>query len=306
MRILRNITAATAAVATLLAVGGTPQSATPQSTATVRPDTPASARRDSVAPTDSYLQLADSADHYINRQMWPEAEAVLVRNLRRHPANVNNWQLLSNLGVARTHLRKLPEAMEAFETALVMRPQSAAVRNNRAFAWLVADNTEEALKDLKASLEIDSVQEWPLRMKGLIELKENRTEEARQDMERHRRHFDPTPEVLSGLALCAEAEGRKEEAIGLYEEALGLRQDPDNWFRLIMLKIESNRLGEADDDLLRALKIYPDEGNLYLLRAVLRKQNFLNTEAEADLKLALRKGADPELAKALLGSATPK
>ena len=94
----------------------------------------------------------------------------------------------------------------------------------------------------------------------------------------------------------------KEEAISLYGEALTLRQDPDNWFRLIMLKIETTRLGEADDDLQRALKIFPDDGNLYLLRAVLRKQNFLNTEAEADVKLALRKGADPELAKALLAN----
>ena len=252
--------------------------------------------------TETYLQLADSADHYISRKMWSEAEAVLVRNLRRHPANVNNWQLLSNLGVARTHLRKLPEAMEAFETALVMQPRSTAVHNNRAFAWLMADNSDKALKDLTESLEIDSVQEWPLRMKGLIELKENRVKEARRYLERHRRHFDPTPEVLSGLALCDEADGMKEEAISLYGEALALRQDPDNWFRLIMLKIETNRLGEADDDLQRALKIFPDEGNLYLLRAVLRKQNFLNTEAEADVKLALRKGADPELAKALLAN----
>ena len=75
--------------------------------------------------TKRYVELADSADYYMKRDRWRDAERVIVTALRHEPANPSNWLLWSNLGVVRTHSDDYKGAMEAYDVGLASAPESA-------------------------------------------------------------------------------------------------------------------------------------------------------------------------------------
>ena len=52
--------------------------------------------------TRTYIELADSADNYMKRERWEDAERMIMGALRHEPANRSNWLLWSNLGLVST------------------------------------------------------------------------------------------------------------------------------------------------------------------------------------------------------------
>ena len=252
------------------------------------------------AQSERYLELADSADMCIAKENWHLAEETITAALRLEPANAANAMLLSNLGVVRTRLKDYNGALQAFDIALAMAPNSKSVRINRARTYLETHEDEAALKDLDDVLALDSLQDWSLRTHALLLLSQRKFKESKEDIIRHQRHHASDADLLAAAAACCIAMGENEEAVEWYDKSIATKQNPENWFARTLLKIELERFGEADDDVRRAIAIYPDYGDLYLLRAVLKKNNHLLTESEEDRRLAIRKGADPTLAATLL------
>lgn len=251
-------------------------------------------------PSERYLALADSADAYIKRGEWKLAEETLETALRLEPANSANVMLLSNLGVVRTNLRDFGKALEAFDIAKAMAPGSKSVRINLVGTLLEINDEETALKELDEILELDSLQEWSLRTRGLLLLSHKEYDAGLVDIERYCHHYEADGILLEAGGAANAAKGNNEAAIEWYDKSIQVRQSPEAWFARTLLKIQVNRLGEAEDDIRRAIVIFPDSGNLYLLRAMLKKQNHLLSEADEDRRTALRKGADPALAASLL------
>lgn len=252
------------------------------------------------AQSERYLALADSADRCISREEWSKAEDALTAALKLEPANASNSMLLSNLGVVRTRRGNINGALEAFDVALAMAPESKSVRINRARTLLESHDDNGAIDDLNAVLALDSLQEWSLRTRGLLLLSQRRYEEGLRDITLHQKHYPADADLLAAGAACEAARGNNKEAIEWYDRSIETKQTADSWFARTLLKIQEGRLGEADDDIRRAIAIYPDTGDLYLLRAMLKKMNHLLSESEEDRKLAMRKGASATLATALL------
>ncbi len=51
-----------------------------------------------------YIQLADSADYFIKKQNWSEAEKYTLAALRNRPADKLNYLLWSNIGQILTNM----------------------------------------------------------------------------------------------------------------------------------------------------------------------------------------------------------
>lgn len=250
--------------------------------------------------SERYLELADSADRCIAHEKWKLAEAALTEALRLEPANKSNAMLLSNLGVVRSNLCDFKGAFEAFDVALVLAPQSRSIRINRARTFLEINDEEGALEDLNYILDSDSIQEWSLRTRGLLLMSRKEYEAGLVDISRHQRHYPADAELLAAAGAASAAMGNNREAIEWYDKSIETHQTKEAWFARTLLKIHEGDLGKADDDIRRAIAIYPDYGDLYLLRAMLKKLNHLITEYEEDRRLALKKGASQSLASALL------
>lgn len=249
---------------------------------------------DVCASSPQYMQLADSADNYMKRERWGDAENIILTALRLEPGNFSNALLLSNLGVVRTNMGKMEEALEAFELGLSIAPRSSVIRTNRARTRLFLGDYDGALADLDETLLIDSLQEWPLQMRGLLLLGKNDTEKARKDFTTLARLYPGNSAATSGLARVEEREGNLNEALRLYDEAIAIDDNPETRFSRILLKINMEKYSDASEDINSAIRKFPEHPDFYLARAFLHRLNYRNREAEIDKKIALDKGADPQ------------
>lgn len=246
------------------------------------------------ATSPQYIALADSADNYIKAENWDMAEKTILSALRLEPGNFSNSLLLSNLGVIQTRRGCPEDALESFRLALSIAPSSSVAYSNRARTYLQLGRYDDALADINSTLSIDSVQEWPLQMRGFL-LLNNDPQKAKEDFSLLSKLYPNNPLAKTGLAAVAEKEGNYEEAIKLYDAAIALNDDPDVRFSRILLKINNDKYSDASEDISESLALYPNEGQLYLLRGYLHKLNYRYEEASIDKKIALDKGADKQL-----------
>lgn len=223
--------------------------------------------------SERYVACVDSADRHIAAGRWRLAEADIVNALRTEPANKNNYLLWSNLGLVRMQLDDLRGAVEAFDIGLVSAPNSTVLLANR----------------------------------GRALLSDNRPVEARADFEKLLSLRPDDPVALEGLADICMAERNPSDAANLYAKVVGSDvADPHLEFKFLLALLQADRVLEAADEVASALVRFPDDPNMLLVRSAVRYAQHLHSESEADLKLALRLGADPQLADMLLGSGRSK
>ena len=246
------------------------------------------------ATSPEYLALVDSADNYIKMERWMEAEHTIISALRLEPANYTNSLLFSNLGVVRTEQGKYKDALEAFGLGLSVAPRSTGILNNRARTLMLMNDYASAMSDLSESLEEDSIQEWPLQMRGLLRINARDTVGARHDFLLLTKNFHRNDKAFSGLAKIAEWEGKTADALRYYDEAILINDDPETRYERILLKIRTDKYSEAAQDIREGIDRFPNDPYFYLWRGYLHRLNFRNEEAEADKKIAINKGADPQ------------
>lgn len=249
--------------------------------------------------TRTYVELADSADNYMKRERWEDAERVIVQALRHEPANPSNWLLWSNLGVVRTNRDNYAGAMEAYEIGLAGAPRSTVLLNNRAWTQLSYGHIQEACGDLDSSLAQDSLQAWPRKMRGLLEIGSNPVR-ARRDLTVADSLAPKDAAVIAGLADLDAAAGILTKAQELYERSLTLRPDPQTSFKALLIMTEKGNFTEAQSRTISALAKWPQDANLHLLRALQHKITYQQEASEKERKLALGYGADPLLVQQIL------
>ncbi len=250
----------------------------------------------------TYMELADSAEYSIRSERWADAEQFLKRALRLQPAYKGNSMLLSNLGVVQTHLGKYGEALQSYDVGLAIGRDSVAILNNRAYTYLTMGDDESALSDLELSLSLDSIQEWPLKMSGLMWMKRSEAVKARPFFEALVRSYPDNASGPSGMGAVESAVGNYAEALVWYDKALAIAPSEEDWFYKVLLKCRLGKDSEAYDDIREALMLFPRSGNLYALQAYILKSRYQYAEAEQAKKIALDNGAEPQIVEELLGA----
>lgn len=248
----------------------------------------------------AYLQMADSARVYIAQERWGDAARCTRTALRIDPANVGNVMLFSNLGLAAGMEGKIGEAMECFDIALARAPKSIPILTSKAKVLVNASQTEEALETIDTILELDSVAQWPLQTRGLLRMRRHDYKGAYEDFSLLSKTWPRNTWGPAGMAKCMEMQGYVSEAAGYYRDALE-RCEPDDEDRIeFQLGLIENlghggKTREALEIVKEALADHPNDGRIYLLRGWLKNQLFIYREAEADKKLALAYGVDPQI-----------
>ncbi|MCH5232184.1 MAG: tetratricopeptide repeat protein [Muribaculaceae bacterium] len=241
-----------------------------------------------------YLELVDSVDYYISKELWNMAEQKIMEALRLEPANFSNSLLLNNLGIVRSHKKEYDKAVEAYTLGISMAPSSTVLYNNRARAYLMLDSVHTALKDVDFSLSIDSIQEWPLQTMGYMYLYDNDITNAEKVFNFLKLKFPENSFAYAGLADIQERLGNRENALQLYGKSLELNPDePEIMVSEIFLLIDLEKFSEARSKIKRGISLFPEDPMFYLLRGYLHRLNYRQQEAQADKKTAIDKGLDP-------------
>ena len=254
---------------------------------------------DSIPVSERYLQLADSARYYIFKEQWGEAARCTREALRLEPGNVGNVMLFSNLGLATGMEGKYGEAMQCFEIALSRAPRSIPVLTAKAKIQVMSSDEDGAMETLDTILSIDSVAEWPLQTRGLLRLKAKDFRGAARDFLTVTRNYKENTWGPGGMAKCMEVQGYLSEAAGYYQDAINRCKTGDEDKVEFQLGLIENlgytgKIQEGLDAAKEAIRENPHDGRLYLLRGWLKKKIFLTREAEADKKLAIDYGVDPQ------------
>lgn len=241
-----------------------------------------------------YIELADSADFFIERENWTKAEETIIKALRLEPANFTNSLLLANLGLVQSNMGEYNKAIQSLTLGLNLAPSSTVLLNNRAHTFLLMDSVSAAVKDIDKSLGIDSLQEWPLQTKAFLYLQNKDLENAKILFQKLKNNFSPNSSILSGLAAIYEIEGKESEALKFYEEAIKLNSnDEEAREAYIFLLIKANEYTKARSEIKNSLEVNSENPMFYLLRGYLHRLSFRMDEAEADKKIAISKGLDP-------------
>lgn len=248
--------------------------------------------------THRYVELADSADTYMKHENWTDAERVIVKALRHEPANKSNWLLWSNLGVVRTHLDNYDGAMEAYAVGLSSAPRSTVLLSNRAWTELTFGHTQDGLKDIDSTLALDSLQAWPLKMRGLLNM--SKPEQARRDLLRSDSITPDDPAVLAGLGDLDAAQENIAGAMDYYKRSLKVRPEQEVAFRFLLIMTEQGDEVKARDWTVGALAKWPECAEMHLLRALQHQRSFQTDAALKEKNLAIAYGAEPLLVDAVL------
>lgn len=254
----------------------------------------------STHPTDlEYEECIDSASHYASKSKWREAEEATIKALRLKPANKSNWLLWSNLAEIRLKQDNYEGALEAYNIGLSKNPRSVKMLSGRASIFMYLQDINQALVDLNAVLETDSINEWARMMRGFVNLENGNIDQAEDDFTYIVSLNPKSSDGYTGLASVAKLRGNVKDAEKYYSKSLEIQKDLEVYIHYISLLADNGKLSEASEQLRNAMKEYPRNGNLFLLRGYLHKLSYQNDEAEIALKLAREYGADEELIKAL-------
>lgn len=250
--------------------------------------------------TATYVELADSADVYIRHERWADAERVIVKALRHEPANKSNYLLWSNLGTVRTNLGDYDGALQAFDIGLSSAPRSTILLSNRARALIAKGDNAKALADLDMALEIDSTLRWPRKMRGLLRATANNLKGASADFETFVRMFGKDSTVEEATGDISLHHGDLSSALTHYKEAYNIETNDQVLHKLLLTAIEAAKLEDYEEILGIGIRNHPRDGNLYLIRAYLKKNRYQTSDMEQDLKRAKELGADSNLYELLM------
>lgn len=232
----------------------------------------------------------------MERQNWNRAEEKLKQALRLEPANFSNSLLLSNLGLVQVNKGEYLEAINTCTLGLNIAPSSTVLLNNRAHAFLLADSINNAIKDLDKSLSIDSIQEWSLKTRAFLYIQEEKLDEAESIFNKMLNLFPENASVFVGLATIAKKQDRIKDALENYEQALKIDpEDYDAREAFVLLLIQNEDYSRAKTLLQEGIALNPENPMFYLLRGYMHRLNYRFDEAQADKKLALSKGLQPDL-----------
>lgn len=245
--------------------------------------------------TIDYETYLDSADKFIKATRWEDAAKATRDALKLRPGSPLNTRLFSNLGICLMHTGDYEGATEAFTLSLIRDSLNASVLASRASAYMLLDKRTEALEDAVKAIDVDSVLPIALRIHGQLSLLDHDITTARRDFNKLCDADSTEVWGPAGLARCLILEEKYNDAIPLLYKAISIGDDESLRISLIESLIQSNKLGEAEEAIRDALSHFPSAGHLYLLRGVLHKKFYQNSEAEIDKKIAREYGVDSQI-----------
>lgn len=238
------------------------------------------------AQSPQYLALVDSAATAIDCHDWEKAADNLRAAMRLEPGLPGNILLMSNLGLVEFYDGRADRSVATLSDAIAMAPNAVVLRNNRARVLAALGRDREAMADYSHALSVDSTSADALAGRVMLLLAADSLELATRDIERleHLRPDDRT--TLLARASLLQATGNYIDAIKYFTRLI--EQSPDDELLLARATcyILTENLSDATVDLNEAIKLNPENPDLYERRSTIHIICYRNAEAQADLKRA--------------------
>ncbi|MFP4497017.1 MAG: tetratricopeptide repeat protein [Vulcanimicrobiota bacterium] len=173
---------------------------------------------------DAYSNLAML---YSEMDKPNEAVVIFEKALEIKPGDLN---LLNNLGWFFTNMNKYNDALKVYRRALKLAPDSAMVHNNLGIVYMKKGEVKKAREKLNLALQLSEVDDTAAVSHfflGKIELQQKNTDEALKHLRKSRDLDKKNPEVYYLLGKAYLEKGRTREYRGAFNKYLKLAPTGD-------------------------------------------------------------------------------
>ncbi|MBV8031295.1 MAG: tetratricopeptide repeat protein [Betaproteobacteria bacterium] len=196
--------------------------------------------------------------------------------------------LLSNMGTTLRALKRIPEAVRAYEKALAIDPNFVDALYNLGGTYGELVRLQEAIELLKRAVQLAPDHALALKELAVVLALVWRMDEALGCARRAVELRPGDPAVQRGLALIFQDLGRSEEAVAALD--LALKVDPsyaDGYASRAASLMALHRLALAERDIDKALSLDPGHVQAHLARAQLLSRSVRYTEAVDEFRRVL-------------------
>lgn len=220
------------------------------------------------------LQLSAQAyDEWITRAMDAvekdslyRAEEYFKKALQLEPANVRNALLFSNLGTIQRRMGKNKEALESYSLALNLTPSSITMLLNRASLYLEMDYLDKAYMDYCNVIDLEDKNVEALQFRAYIYMRRRQYQEARNDYQRLLETVPGDKTARIGMAMVNQKMLRYRESLEEFNRLIvDYPKDASLLKARAELEVEMNSLEMALLDLEAALKLTPNDADIYVM-----------------------------------------
>lgn len=238
------------------------------------------------------LQLAGQADSAIAAGRYDDAVVLLKSAASVAPDTATNVMLLNNLAMVYTYMGRDSLALATVDSALARAPRMTVLHEGRGRIMLNMGRDRDAYDAFAHAIALDSLSMQGRYYHGIMALYAGDAAMAKRD-------FDVlesvAPESLdTWLAMSAYYSLTRDDvkAIPYYKRILERDPSPEVYAALAGCYLGTGNLTEASATLADAMRLYPDDAELYYYRAWLNRDRLLLDDARADAARAISLGAD--------------
>lgn len=224
-----------------------------------------------------------------------QAEQLFREALKAAPAAQGNALVWSHLAGIYERTGREHEALEAYNIALGLAPQTVGFLLSRASLYMKLGNESRALVDYNDVLDLRPDHPEALLMRAFIKQRQRLLRDARTDFE-HLLRLQPTHEqALLGLALLNDADRRPHEAMETINRVIELYPSHAAGYALRAgMEMDRRMYEHAEADYTEAIRLEPDNVDYRLARARLYSKTKQKSKAREDVRAAAKLGATAE------------
>lgn len=214
----------------------------------------------------TYNDWITRAMEAVEKDSLYQAEECFKKALQLEPANMRNALLFSNLGTIQRRLGKNKEALESYSLALNLMPYSVTMLLNRASLYLDMDYLDKAYIDYCNVIDIDRKNKEALQFRAYIHMRRRQYQEARLDYRALLEEDPGNTTARIGMAMVHQKEKRYQESLDAFNRLLvDFPKDVSLLKARAELEIEMNTLDLALLDLENAVKLNPNDAEIYVM-----------------------------------------
>ena len=252
----------------------------------------------------TYDELITRAMNAVESDSLYQAETWFKKALQLEPANMRNALLFSNLGTIQRRMGKNKEALESYSLALNLTPYSITMLLNRASLYLDMDYLDKAYVDYCNVIDLDAKNQEALGFRAYIYMRRRQYQDARNDYQKLLEVVPGDKTARIGMAMVNQKLQRYRESL---EEFNRLIVDYPKDVSLLKaraeLEVEMNTLELALLDLESAVKMAPNDAEIYVMCGDIYMAQGRNREAYVAYEKAVELGVPrPELQDRLKAS----
>ena len=252
----------------------------------------------------TYDELITRAMNAVESDSLYQAETWFKKALQLEPANMRNALLFSNLGTIQRRMGKNQEALESYSLALNLTPYSITMLLNRASLYLDMGYWDKAYVDYCNVIDLDDKNQEALGFRAYIYMRRRQYQDARNDYQKLLEVVPGDKTARIGMAMVNQKLQRYRESL---EEFNRLIVDYPKDVSLLKaraeLEVEMNTLELALLDLESAVKMAPNDAEIYVMCGDIYMAQGRNREAYVAYEKAVELGVlRPELQDRLKAS----